>query len=106
MTVTPIVLVSVGVCLPPIASNSLHSCPREADLCLREDIVTDVLCFIVGHRHYEVMEVLYAHSLGVRQADLCALLDVFQCSDTFLVPLVCSGCATAVDGRKELRKYV
>ena len=45
---------------------------------------------------------LYAQFLGVSQVYLCALLDVIERSDTFLVPLVCSGRATAVDSGEEL----
>lgn len=88
--------------VPPIASYSLHSCPREADLCLREDIATDVFRLIAGHGHCQVVVMLYAQFLDISQVYLCALLDAIECSDAFLVPLVCSGCATPVDGGEEL----
>lgn len=45
---------------------------------------------------------LYAQFLDISQVYLCALLDAIECSDAFLVPLVCSGCATPVDGGEEL----
>ena len=94
-----------GLCpyiIPSIASYSLHSCPREADLCLSEDIAADVFRLIAWHGHCQVVVVLYAQFLDVSQVYLCALLDAIECSDTFLVPLVCSGCATPVDSGKEL----
>ncbi len=49
-----------------------------------------------------MMVVLYAQFLGISQVYLCALLDAMETSDAFLVPLVCSGCAAAVDGSEQL----